>query len=84
MIKYEIREQIETTKGNRMETTKTYPDYMERTARLDFIDLAKDHPHRYFELVKVETNETCLKFTKQFATDDQTADLMKSETCEES
>lgn len=64
MITYEIRERVETTKGNRMETTRTYPEEASRTAILSYFELMKDHPTRYFELVKVETKETCLEFTK--------------------
>lgn len=62
LITFEIREQIETTNGNRMETTQTYPDYAERTARLNFKEFVSRFPGRYFELIRVERSETCLLF----------------------
>lgn len=64
VITYEIRERVETTRGNRMETIDTYPEEASRTAMLNYFELVKDYPTKYFEAVKVETKETCLEFTK--------------------
>lgn len=64
MTTYEIRERVETTKGNRMETIYTFQEDVLRTAKWNYFELVEDHPTRYFELVKVETKETCLEFTK--------------------
>lgn len=47
-----------------METTHTFPEEGMRTAILSYFELVKDYPTKYFELVKVESKETCLEFTK--------------------
>ena len=66
MVTYEIRERVEMTKGNRMETTHIFqePEYDHRMATIHYFEFVKRHPDRYLEFVKVETKETCLEFTK--------------------
>lgn len=64
MIKFEIREMVETTKGNRMEVTAEFPEFAERTARLSYQEIIEANPTRYFELIRVSSVEQCLAFTQ--------------------
>ena len=65
MITYEIRERVETTKGNRMETIHTFPyNGGLKTGMLRYSEIVNSYPSKYFELVRVEVKETRLEFTK--------------------
>lgn len=60
-IKFEIRQQVKSVKGNRMEVVYENPG--EHSARASFRELSADYPGEYFELVRVETKEECLDYS---------------------
>jgi len=66
MIKYEIRQLVETIDKQWFETVMTIP-YDKRLAAVpaqqEYEQLKSEHPDKYFELYRVELNEECLEFT---------------------
>ena len=63
MTQYIIRQMVSTVKRNDLVDVITIgPDY-ERDARSEYARVEKEYPHDYFELIKIEHEETCLAFT---------------------
>ena len=61
MIKYEIRQLVETIDKQWFETISTI--FNERHAKQEYEQLKSEYPDKYFELYRVELNEECLEFT---------------------
>lgn len=60
-IKYEIRQEVRTVIGCRLEPVFITPT--ERLAELSYASLVAANPGEYFELLKIEHSETCLALT---------------------
>lgn len=62
MIEYKILQTISSINKRWQETI--YTGKIERLVFCEFDRLNKDFPNEYFELIQIEHNETCLRFTK--------------------
>jgi hypothetical protein len=60
-IRYEIRQSVETVKQRWLVPIAS--SEFERVITNDYQAMVAEHPDKYFELVKVVTEETCLAFT---------------------
>lgn len=60
--KYVVKQLVKTASGNFMHIVSERE--FERMALSDYDDFVKQHPDQYFEVLKTETRETCLRFTK--------------------
>ena len=66
MIKYEIRQLVETIDKRWFETIRTISSgvpFPIVTARQAYEQLKLEYPDKYFELYRIELNEECLEFT---------------------
>lgn len=61
MIEYQILQLVKSARRNWME--QVYKTTIERYATREFEILEQEYPNEYFELIKIEHNETCLVFT---------------------
>ncbi|SEN68212.1 hypothetical protein SAMN05216325_13316 [Nitrosomonas marina] len=61
-IKYVVRQLIKTANGNFLHPV--YEISSERMALITYDEFVEKYPDQYFEVVKIETEETCLEFTK--------------------
>lgn len=61
MIDYKILQTMSSV--NKNWPAPVYTGKIERLAFHEFDRLSKDFPNDYFELIQVEHNETCLRFT---------------------
>lgn len=64
-IKYVVRQWIKTANGNFMHPV--HEGVFERVALITYDEFVEKYPDQYFEVVKIETRETCLGFTKRSA-----------------
>ena len=62
MIEYIILQFVKSVSRGWYE--KVYTGKIERIAQSEFHRLVKEYPDEYFELIKIEHNETCLEFTQ--------------------
>lgn len=59
--RYEIRQRVSTIYRSWMELVWDTP--VERVALAEFDRIKKENPDHYFELMRVETSETCIDFS---------------------
>lgn len=62
MVTYEVRQKVSTIKKAWLEVV--FSCSYERPARMTYETCKAEYPEGYFELVKIETSEDCLDFTK--------------------
>jgi hypothetical protein len=65
MIEYKIMQTVKSVNKNWQH--EIYTGKIERLAFHEFDRLTKEFPSEYFELIQIEHNETCLKFTKRYS-----------------
>jgi hypothetical protein len=63
MITYQVKHQVRTPFKNWLQIV--YESPCERSASYAYDSMVRDHPHEYFEIVKLETIETCMEFTSR-------------------
>jgi hypothetical protein len=63
MIEYKIMQTVSSVNKKWQETI--YTGKIERLAFYEFDRMNKDFPNEYFELIQIEHNEICLRFTKR-------------------
>jgi len=63
MIDYKIIQTVRDVRGSIHR--EVFSGKIERLAFLEYDRLVKEYPAEYFELIQIEHNETCLKFTKR-------------------
>lgn len=63
MKEFQVRQMVVSVKGNWMVTLEKYP--IERLAREEFDRLRQENQKGYFELVCLESSETCIAYTKE-------------------
>lgn len=62
MIDYKIIQTVKDVRGSIQR--EVYSGKIERLAFHEFDRLVKEFPAEYFELIQIEHNETCLRFTR--------------------
>jgi hypothetical protein len=63
MIEYKIMQTVSCVL--KRWPVEIYTGKIERLAFHEFDRLIKEFPNEYFELIQIEHNETCLRFTKR-------------------
>lgn len=63
MIEYKIMQTVNDVRGSMQR--EIYVGKIERLVFHEFDRLIREYPNEYFELIQIEHNETCLRFTKR-------------------